>query len=235
MRRVVTIDGPAGAGKSTVARRLAVRLGWRFLDTGAMYRVVTLAALRAGTDLASDLELGELAGSLDVRVSPEAVWLDGVDVADRIRGVEVTRASRYVADSPSVRRRLMDWQRAFAPGEDIVTEGRDQGTLVFPDAFRKYYLTASAEERARRRLADYRARGEPATFESVLQDQRQRDDRDAGRLIAPMKPAADATPLDTTGMSIDSVVEWLADDIERCRGDLAIATEADGGTARERG
>ena len=179
MRRVVTIDGPAGAGKSTVAKRLAARLGWRFLDTGAMYRAVTLAALRLGTDLTSDAELGKLADSLEVVLTPDAVLLDGQDVTQSIRGVEVTRASKFVADSPSVRRRLMEWQRAFALEQDVVTEGRDQGTLVFPDAFRKYYLTASDEERARRRFADYRDRGESVSFESVLQDQRQRDARDA--------------------------------------------------------
>jgi CMP/dCMP kinase len=215
MRRVVTIDGPAGAGKSTVAKRLAARLGWRFLDTGAMYRAVTLAALRIGTDLTSDTELGNLADSLEVVLTPEAVLLDGQDVTHEIRGVDVTRASKFVADSPSVRRRLTDWQRAFALEQDVVTEGRDQGTLVFPDAFCKYYLTASDEERARRRFADYRDRGETVTFESVLQDQRQRDARDAGRSIAPMMPAADATLIDSTGMTIDSVIERLVADIER--------------------
>jgi cytidylate kinase len=215
MTKVVTIDGPAGAGKSTVARRLAIRLSWRFLDTGAMYRAVTLAALRAGTDLDSDAELAELVGSLQVTLPPGGVFLDGQDVTQSIRGVEVTRASRFVADSPSVRRRLRDWQRAFAAEHDIVTEGRDQGTLVFPDAFRKYYLTAGDEERARRRLVEYQARGEAITFEAVLRDQRERDARDAARAIAPMKPAADATVVDTTGLSLDQVVDRLAGDIVR--------------------
>ncbi len=215
MRRVVTIDGPAGAGKSTVAKRLAARLGWRFLDTGAMYRAVTLSALHRGTDLTSDADLGKLADSLEVVLTPEMVLLDGHDVTQEIRGVEVTRASKFVADSPSVRRRLMQWQRAFALEQDVVTEGRDQGTLVFPDAFRKYYLTASDEERARRRFADYRHRGESVTFESVLQDQRQRDARDAGRSIAPMMPADDATLIDSTGMTIDSVIERMVADIEQ--------------------
>src|SRR3954451_3142415 len=168
MRRVVTIDGPAGAGKSTVARRLADRLGWRFLDTGAMYRAVTLAALRTATDLSSDQVLGELAARLSVSLPPGKVILDREDVTTAIRSVEVTRASRFVADSPSVRLRLADWQRAFAAEQDTVTEGRDQGTIVFPDAFRKFFLTASDVERARRRVADHQGRGEAVSFESIL-------------------------------------------------------------------
>jgi cytidylate kinase len=211
MRRVVTIDGPAGAGKSTVARRLADRLGWRFLDTGAMYRAVTLAALRTATDLSSDEALSELASRLTVGLPPDKVTLDHEDVTTAIRSVEVTRASRFVADSRSVRMRLADWQRAFAAEHDTVTEGRDQGTIVFPDAFRKFFLTASDVERARRRVADHKARGEAVSFESILADQRDRDARDLARAIAPMKPAADAALIDTTGMTVDQVVEELVD------------------------
>jgi cytidylate kinase len=217
MRRVVTIDGPAGAGKSTVARRLADRLGWRFLDTGAMYRAVTLAALRTATDLSSDQALGELASRLTVTLPPGKVTLDLEDVTTAIRSVEVTRASRFVADSPSVRLRLADWQRAFAAEQDTVTEGRDQGTIVFPDAFRKFFLTASDVERARRRVADHQSRGDEVSFESILADQRDRDARDLARAIAPMKPAVDAALIDTTGMTVDQVVEELVDRIEGVR------------------
>jgi CMP/dCMP kinase len=211
---IVTIDGPAAAGKSTVARALADRLGWRFLDTGAMYRAVTFAATRVGADLSSEAELSRLVESLSVTLLPGRVLLGEEDITQSIRGVEITLASKFVADSPSVRRRLTIWQRAFAARHDVVTEGRDQGTLVFPDALRKYYLTASDEERALRRVDEYRSRGESVNFESLLRDQRERDARDAARAIAPMKPAPDAIVLDTTGLSVEAVVGRMVRDIE---------------------
>jgi len=211
--RVVTIDGPAGAGKSTVARRLAERLSWRLLDTGAMYRAVTLAALRRGVDLGSDRELETLAGGVSVTLPPGRVLLDGEDVSALVRGVEVTRASRFVADSPSVRRRLVEWQRAFARENDVIAEGRDQGTVVFPDAFRKYFLTASLEERARRRHSEFAQRGDTIAVETVLNDLRERDARDAARAIAPMKPAPDARVIDTTGVALDDVIDNIERDV----------------------
>jgi cytidylate kinase len=214
MKRVVTIDGPAGAGKSTVALRLADRLGWRLLDTGAMYRAVTLAAIRRGIDLLSDQALGDLASGLSVTLPEGRVLLDGEDVSTTIRSVEVTRATRYSADSPSVRYRLVEWQRAFAESEqNVVTEGRDQGTIVFPDAFRKFYLTASHEERARRRHAEFEARGITITFDAVLKDVVQRDAQDSARAIAPMKPAEDARIIDSTGLDLDEVVDRIEREI----------------------
>ncbi|MBV8554356.1 MAG: (d)CMP kinase [Planctomycetaceae bacterium] len=206
MRRVVTIDGPAGTGKSTVSKRLADRLGWRLLDTGAMYRAITLAALRGGVDLEDDRALGDLTAQLSVQLPAGRVLLDGEDVTASVRGVEVTNATQYVADSPSVRRQLVAWQRAYATEDDVIAEGRDQGTIVFPDAFRKFFLTASLEERARRRHAEFVARGEPITLEAVLRGLQERDARDASRAIAPMRPADDALVIDTTGLSLDQVV-----------------------------
>jgi cytidylate kinase len=216
MQRVVTIDGPAGAGKSTVARQLAERLGWSFLDTGAMYRAVTLAALRSGIDLTNEAELASLMARVTVTIDAERVFLADTEVTHEIREPEVTEASRFVADSPSVRARLVALQRQFADGKSVVTEGRDQGTVVFPTALRKYYLTASPEERARRRVAQQQPFGnQQGSYESVLQSQRERDERDAARPIGAMKPAEDSRFIDSTGKSIAEVVEWLTRDIEQ--------------------
>lgn len=157
--------------------------------------------------------MSRLVETLTVSLPPGRVVLGVEDVTSAIRANEVTRASQYLADSPSVRQRLMVWQRAFAASHHVVSEGRDQGTLVFPNAFRKYFLTASDEERARRRLCEYRTRDEAASYESVLGEQREGDARDASRKIAPMKPAFDAIVIDTTGSTIEDVVDRMAREI----------------------
>ncbi len=205
--RVVTIDGPAGAGKSTVARRVAERLGWRLLDTGAMYRAVAHAGLTAGIDLRNESAWENLVHSVRIEMPPGRVLLNDADVTETIRTVEVTRSTRFSADSPSVRARLVSLQRSFAQAEkNIVTEGRDQGTIVFPDAFLKFFLTASDEERARRRHAELAARGIEMTLEAVLDDVKARDAQDEARAIAPMRPASDAFMLDCTELTLDDVV-----------------------------
>ena len=207
--RVVTIDGPAGAGKSTVAARLAGRLGWQLLDTGAMYRAVALAALRAGAELRSDDSVGRVAERADVAIRDARVLLDGEDDSNAVRSLDVTRAVRFVADSPRVRARLVQLQRGTAARSDLVTEGRDQGTIVFPDAPCKFFLTADPQERARRRHAELAAKGAAISLEAVLRDQSERDALDEARTIAPLRPAPDATVVDTTGQELDEVVDQL--------------------------
>src|SRR5262245_40328606 len=166
---IVTIDGPAGAGKSSAARALARRLGFEFLDTGAMYRAVTLAGLRARIDFDDEAALTRLAAGLGLEMPPGGrVVLDGEDITGLIRTAEVTAASGKVASSPGVRSRLVELQRAIAAGRHMVTEGRDQGTIVFPDAARKFFLVADPRERARRRHRQMLARGEEVPFEEVL-------------------------------------------------------------------
>ncbi|CAN5666019.1 (d)CMP kinase [soil metagenome] len=209
MGYVVTIDGPAGSGKSTVARLVAGRLGWRLLDTGAMYRAVALAAIRAGIDLLDEPALGALADRLRVELPPGLVLLDGEDVTPQIRSAEVTRATRHAADCPLVRSRLVVWQRAFAAENDTVTEGRDQGTIVFPDSPCKFFLIADPAERARRRHAEFVSRGDQISFEEVLSDLRQRDAQDEARTIAPLRPADDARLIDSTGLNPEQVADII--------------------------
>jgi CMP/dCMP kinase len=206
---IITIDGPAGAGKSSVARALARRLGFRFLDTGAMYRAVALAALRRGLDWDAADDLARLARKLDIRMFGERILLDGEDVTEAVRTSEVTAVTRYAADNPAVREILVDLQRKLAANDDVVAEGRDQGTVAFPDAQCKIFLTAGPAERARRRLLDLQAQGEPVTLEQVLAAQDRRDREDAARSVGPLAPAADAVTVCTDGMTLTEAVERL--------------------------
>jgi CMP/dCMP kinase len=216
---IVTLDGPAGVGKSTLAKALAERLDFEFLDTGAMYRVVALAARDAAIELTSEPALVELLGHIRLGFRPMQSFLNGKEVSERIRDPQVTRTAGVIAQSPAVRTYLVKLQRLMATGRNMVTEGRDQGTVVFPDAQCKFFLTAEPRERALRRLRDLAGRGIEVTVEEVLRDQEERDRRDAARVVGPMKPADDAILLDTTGMSVDEVADFLEDEINRRRGD----------------
>jgi len=206
---IITIDGPAGSGKSSAAKELARRLGFEFLDTGAMYRAVTLAALRGGVDVSDPQAVQRLLDELRLDMSPSRVLLNGEDVSQKIRAGTVTAASGAVADSPVVRRRLVEWQRQIAAGRNMVCEGRDQGTVVFPQAECKFFLVAQPEERARRRQRDMAARGENVAWDEVLNAQELRDARDRERDLAPMIPASDAIILDSTQLTMDQVVERM--------------------------
>lgn len=206
---IVTIDGPAGAGKSSVARRLADRLGFRYLDTGSMYRAVTLAAIERGIDLTNAQAVVRLIRQIAIDLDGHRVLVDGRDVTDRIRTVEVTRRSRYVADNPAARELLVDRQRRLAAGADVVAEGRDQGTVVFPRAECKIFLTARAETRARRRCRDRLAAGEKVHLDEVLAEQQQRDQRDRSRPVGPLVPAVDAIHVATDQLTLDQVVDRL--------------------------
>jgi CMP/dCMP kinase len=215
---IVTIDGPAGAGKSSVARLLAKRLGFDFLDTGAMYRAVALAALRRELDLSSDHQLGRLVDELRLEMHGDVVVLDGEDVSTLLRSPEVTAATGQVADRREVRVRLNEQQRRIAAGRDIVCEGRDQGTIVFPDADCKFFLHADPHERARRRYEELLPRDPAITFEEVLVQQEERDARDAARDIAPMEPAPDAIHFDSTPLTLHEVVDRMEEYVRRRMG-----------------
>lgn len=206
---IVTIDGPAGAGKSSTARALAGRLGFRFLDTGAMYRAVALAAIRRELPWDQALALADLAGRLDILVTDTAVWLDGDDVTREIRAAAITKATHHAANNPGVRARLVELQRQTVGDSHVVTEGRDQGTVVFPQAQCKIFLFASPEERARRRVQELTERGEEHAFEQVLADQHERDRGDASRAVGPLAKAADAIEFCTDNLSPDEVVDRL--------------------------
>lgn len=206
---IVAIDGPAGAGKSSAARSLAKRLGFRFLDTGAMYRAVALAAVRRNLDWDDPEALADLARQLQIEVSDDRVLLGGEDVTEAIRTLAITTVTHYAANNAEVREHLVWLQRRAAGTDNIVTEGRDQGTVVFPRAECKIFLTASPAERARRRLQDLQRRGEKLTFEEVLAKQNERDERDITREVGPLMPARDAIEVRTDGLDSQQVVDRL--------------------------
>jgi len=208
---VIAIDGPAGSGKSTTARRVAEKLKFIYLDTGAMYRSVTLLGLRMGIEPADADSLSEIAEKMDLKFEPDngkqRVIVNGMDVSDDIRSPEVTKAVSEVSAHAGVRRILVERQQQFAESENLVAEGRDTTSVVFPDAFLKVYLVASVEERARRRVRDYERLGKNTTIEDQIADIERRDTYDSSRNVSPLTQTSDSELIDTTDMTIDDQVE----------------------------
>ena len=206
---VLTIDGPGGAGKGTISRLAAQRLAWHYLDSGALYRILALAGSIYHIDLNDEVGLAKLAGSLDIRFGiggDESVWLDNKDVSDLIRTERAGAAASTVAALPMVRIALLQRQKAFRQAPGLVADGRDMGTVVFPDATVKVFLTASVEERAQRRYKQLFSKGIDGKLCDLLSDIQARDDRDSNRAVAPLRPAVDAVIIDTSKMAIDEVL-----------------------------
>ncbi len=214
---VVTIDGPSGAGKGTISQLLAKKLGWQLLDSGAIYRVLALAAIHHDVELENEESITLLASHLDVKfltgneTDPVQVILEGEDVTTAIRTQECSNAASKVAAFPRVREALLRRQRAFRAAPGLIADGRDMGTVVFPTASAKLYLTASAEERAQRRYNQLQDKGFDVNIERLLAEIIERDDRDMNRPVAPLVPAEDALIIDTSDKSIEQVLELALD------------------------
>ena len=213
-KTIVAIDGPAGAGKSTIAKLLAKRLGADYIDTGAMYRSVALQLIRTGTDYRDLDALNAMLDGMEVDFCAGRTYLNGEDVSDLIRTPEISALASPSSGVPEVRYKLTALQQAMGEKKSIVMDGRDIGTVVFPDADFKFFLTASADERARRRCEEMRAKGEEADFETIRADIVKRDHQDSTRDFRPLRKAEDAAEIDSTDMSIEGVVETMMAFIE---------------------
>ena len=223
-KNIVTIDGPSGAGKSTISKLLAANLNYTYLDTGAMYRVVGLRVERSGLDLEAEnarKKLVRLLDTLDVALAAgeegqeTRAFLDGEDVSDAIRTPELAMVASRVSAEPEVRKKLTEMQRAIGSSGAIVAEGRDMGTVVFPEAKHKFFLDATPEERARRRQKQLQEKGQKVEFEKLVAQIQKRDRDDSSRSLAPLQPAADAVVIDSSQMSIDEVVSFMLKAVRR--------------------
>jgi len=214
---VIAVDGPAASGKGTIAQGVARALGFHYLDSGSLYRLVALRALQAGIPLEDGPRLAQAAAGMTTAFVGERIELDRVDVTTAIRSPAISAAASQVAVFPEVRRALLARQRAFRRPPGLVADGRDMGTVVFPDAWLKVYVTASAEERARRRYKQLIEKGNPVTLAGLLREIQERDARDSARAAAPLRTAADAIVLDTTDMSIDASIAFVVEQFRALR------------------
>jgi cytidylate kinase len=213
---LIAIDGPTASGKGTVAQRVAQVLGWAYLDSGALYRLCALAALRAGVDLDDEAGLAALAAALPARFVDGRIELDGHDVTEAIRDEAVGNAASRIAVLPALRASLLGLQRSFRRPPGLVADGRDMGTVVFPDATLKVFLTATAESRAERRHKQLIEKGFSANLADLLRDLQQRDERDANRAVAPLRPAEGAVVIDSTHLDIDQTVAQVLKAYRHC-------------------
>ena len=212
---VITVDGPGGSGKGTISMRLAGNLGWHFLDSGALYRLVAVAAMDRGIDATGETALGQLAQGLDVSFGASGdgmvILLDGNYITGRLRAEDVGVFASRIAVLPIVRAALVNRQRAFRKPPGLVADGRDMGTVIFPDAVLKIFLTASAQARAERRYKQLKEKGESVNLSRLFRDIEKRDERDSSRAISPLKPADDAHVIDSTELSIEEVLQKIHD------------------------
>jgi cytidylate kinase len=213
---IITIDGPAASGKGTVARGLAARLGFEVLDTGAMYRAVALAAIRRGIACDDRDAVAAMLPALNLRMPTGRVLLNDDDVTDAIRQPDISQGASKVAEIPEVRAFLIPQQRGIAAGRDFVCEGRDQGTIVFPDARVKFFITADVRTRAGRRYRELAARGVATTLEREVEELRERDKRDMEREVGPLREPPDAVHIDTTHLTPDAVLDRLEEETRKC-------------------
>lgn len=211
----VAVDGPSGAGKSTIAKAIAERLSLDYIDTGAMYRAVGYKMLQQGVSLSDETAIGRLLDTTEIDFCKGDTILDGQVISDRIRTQEISRQASDCSALAMVRRRLVQLQRKMGAQKSVIMDGRDIGTVVFPDAEYKFFITAAPEERARRRFAELTAKGSETTFDQVLADINQRDYNDTHREVDPLRKAEDAVEIDTTDMTIEEVVEYICKEMRK--------------------